>query len=120
MNCATCGGFIGEPGKVYGYAGKWCHCWNPASRPLTAAPTIDPSRVREVLLGLGKPRFYRAGGQWVVRVGMSKYGGATPKAAWHAYLTDAAKQLCAAQVPPRAQHEDWRFYAAQNHQTLAS
>lgn len=27
--CKNCGGFIGEPMKVYGYAGKWCHCLNP-------------------------------------------------------------------------------------------
>lgn len=25
-SCKKCGGFIGEPGKVYGYAGKWCVC----------------------------------------------------------------------------------------------
>lgn len=25
-SCGKCGGFIGEPGKVYGYAGRWCHC----------------------------------------------------------------------------------------------
>lgn len=24
--CTKCGGFIGEPGKAYGYAGKWCDC----------------------------------------------------------------------------------------------
>ncbi len=31
--CANCGGFIGEPGKAYGYAGKWCHCpINPATQ----------------------------------------------------------------------------------------
>lgn len=29
-SCGRCGGLIAEPGKVYGYAGKWCHC-----------PTID-------------------------------------------------------------------------------
>ena len=25
--CVKCGGFKGEVGKVYGYAGKWCDCW---------------------------------------------------------------------------------------------
>ena len=25
-HCLTCGGAMGEPGKSYGYAGKWCHC----------------------------------------------------------------------------------------------
>lgn len=25
-HCLTCGGAIGEPGKSYLYAGKWCHC----------------------------------------------------------------------------------------------
>ena len=24
--CSKCGGFIGDPGKVYGYVGKRCHC----------------------------------------------------------------------------------------------
>lgn len=25
-HCTKCGGFVGEPGKIYGYAGKWCQC----------------------------------------------------------------------------------------------
>ncbi len=25
--CTGCGGMIAEPGKLYGWAGKWCHCW---------------------------------------------------------------------------------------------
>ncbi len=29
MICQTCNGFIGEPGKSYGYAGKWCYCIFP-------------------------------------------------------------------------------------------
>ena len=30
--CLNCGGAIGEPGKIYGYAGKWCYCpENPIS-----------------------------------------------------------------------------------------
>lgn len=29
QSCAACGGAIGEPGKAYGYAGKWCHCVRP-------------------------------------------------------------------------------------------
>ena len=24
--CGRCGGLIAQPGKVYGWAGKWCHC----------------------------------------------------------------------------------------------
>lgn len=24
--CQKCGGLIGESGKAYGWAGKWCHC----------------------------------------------------------------------------------------------
>ena len=28
-SCAACGGLIGEPGKAYGYAGRWCHCTKP-------------------------------------------------------------------------------------------
>jgi len=27
--CRNCGGFVGEAGKPYGYAGKWCHCAKP-------------------------------------------------------------------------------------------
>lgn len=27
-NCVQCGGFIGEPGKAYGYSGKYCFCAN--------------------------------------------------------------------------------------------
>lgn len=26
ITCDKCGGFIGEPGKAYGYAGRWCQC----------------------------------------------------------------------------------------------
>jgi hypothetical protein len=25
-HCLNCGGAIPEPGKTYGYAGKWCYC----------------------------------------------------------------------------------------------
>ena len=28
-SCAACGGLIGEPGRAYGYAGRWCHCTKP-------------------------------------------------------------------------------------------
>lgn len=28
-SCAACGGLIGEPGKAYGYVGRWCHCTKP-------------------------------------------------------------------------------------------
>lgn len=28
--CTKCGGFVGEPMKAYGYAGKWCHCVEPS------------------------------------------------------------------------------------------
>lgn len=29
QTCAACGGAIGEQGKAYGYAGRWCHCPKP-------------------------------------------------------------------------------------------
>lgn len=29
QSCAGCGGAIGELGKAYAYAGKWCHCVRP-------------------------------------------------------------------------------------------
>lgn len=35
MTCQQCGGFIGEPGKAYGYAGKWCHCPKAALKPVS-------------------------------------------------------------------------------------
>lgn len=28
-HCLNCGGAIGEPGVVYGYAGRWCFCIPP-------------------------------------------------------------------------------------------
>lgn len=27
--CRRCNGFIGEPGKAYGYVGPWCKCLQP-------------------------------------------------------------------------------------------
>jgi len=27
--CAACGGLIGEPGRTYSYAGRWCYCTKP-------------------------------------------------------------------------------------------
>ena len=36
--CMTCGGLIAEPGKVYGWAGKWCHCIRP-EKVCVPAPT---------------------------------------------------------------------------------
>lgn len=33
--CPKCGGFVGETGKSYGYAGKWCHCtWPQETTPI--------------------------------------------------------------------------------------
>lgn len=40
-SCERCGGAIGEPGKAYGYAGKWCRC--PSSPPTPAVPPPAPS-----------------------------------------------------------------------------
>lgn len=37
--CMSCGGLIGEPGKVYGWAGKWCYCPRP-EKVCTPAPQI--------------------------------------------------------------------------------
>ncbi len=47
--CLNCGGLIGESGKVYGYAGKWCYCQinplhqfqRPASRENQQNPIPD-------------------------------------------------------------------------------
>lgn len=43
--CRNCGGAIGEPGKAYGYAGRWCVCQHPNPSPLSnpfvvGAPSI--------------------------------------------------------------------------------
>lgn len=27
--CPKCSGLVAEPGKAYGYAGKFCHCGSP-------------------------------------------------------------------------------------------
>jgi hypothetical protein len=40
--CAKCGGFVGEQGKTYSYAGQWCHCTNPMT-------TTPKAKKREVL-----------------------------------------------------------------------
>lgn len=40
--CDACGGFVGEPGKACGYAGKWCQCTKQQLRVtqlLQSAPT---------------------------------------------------------------------------------
>ncbi len=49
--CMTCGGFIVEANKAYGYAGKFCHCATPRS-PL--ADIIDKHRP----LGLGDVKIH--------------------------------------------------------------
>ena len=45
-NCLKCGNAVGEPGKVYGYAGEWCHCVDPsldAYPPVAGFPEIRPT-----------------------------------------------------------------------------
>lgn len=49
-NCAKYGGFVGQPYKVYGYAGLWCHCPFPTPPLLLSAPVhieidIQPGQV---------------------------------------------------------------------------
>lgn len=39
-SCLACGGFVGETGKVYGYAGKWCQCTAPKLRATPNLRTI--------------------------------------------------------------------------------
>ena len=39
-NCEKCHGFIGIPGKIYGYAGKWCNCWTRYNT-IDASPTVE-------------------------------------------------------------------------------
>ena len=44
-NCGKCGGFVGQPGKAYGYAGQWCHCEKPVyveSKPQVIFTETDP------------------------------------------------------------------------------
>jgi len=39
--CKDCGGLIPEPGKVYGWAGKWCLCGISKSQPYMPIVTTD-------------------------------------------------------------------------------
>jgi len=47
-SCGRCGGLIAEPGKVYGYAGKWCHCpnidWDSTIRRAAEARDAEEKR----------------------------------------------------------------------------
>lgn len=39
--CLRCDGLIAEPGKVYGFAGKFCHCgWEVSQKPKVTPMTI--------------------------------------------------------------------------------
>ena len=79
--CTACGGVVGEPGKVYGYAGRWCHClqdgqtyvlpWQPSSPPAVWPPTkkdtskFDYERLkRTVQRAVLKPHIRRSQGVW--------------------------------------------------------
>lgn len=36
--CRTCGGLVADPQKAYGYAGRFCHCPEPARYQLQPEP----------------------------------------------------------------------------------
>lgn len=86
-SCLNCGGLIGEPGKVYGYAGKWCYCpKDPATqyqRPDTYAvkltrretpenKILDLERKLEIAVKAleyysDSKGFFTIGAQWAIR-----------------------------------------------------
>lgn len=55
-SCAACGGLIGEPGKAYGYVGRWCHCPHPIPNdyphvqgfPEIKQGIMPPSRIEDL------------------------------------------------------------------------
>ena len=56
-SCAACGGAIGEPGKVYGYVGRGCHCPHPIPNdyphvqwfPEIKEGIMPPSRIEDLV-----------------------------------------------------------------------
>jgi len=47
--CLNCGGAIGEPGKAYGYAGKWCYCpVLQGQRPASHEQRLDMQRAPQM------------------------------------------------------------------------
>lgn len=48
MSCRNCLGAIGEPGKVYGYAGAWCMCDKPEPFGVQTPPlnAVDWDEIR--------------------------------------------------------------------------
>lgn len=54
-SCQKCGGAVGEPGKAYGYAGKWCYCPEP-TQPLVWQDGIPPRpSIADILKGPSGP-----------------------------------------------------------------
>lgn len=48
----TCGGLIMEPGKVYGYAGKTCHCAKPTPASIGHVVELSPAQAKAGLAGI--------------------------------------------------------------------
>lgn len=56
-SCEKCGGAVGEPGKAYGYAGKWCYCERPTPphpEPVRISPDVLPQSLLEGLAEVRK------------------------------------------------------------------
>ena len=77
MMCRACKGLIAEPGKVYGYAGDFCHCVEPKRPSL-----VD---FQGALERMSRPRLKRSAGVWVCSLGLRKGFGRTPREAYDAY-----------------------------------
>lgn len=56
--CAACGGLIGEPGKAYGYVGRWCHCTEPIPNDyphVQGFPDTRPQKLADFVKDLKPP-----------------------------------------------------------------
>lgn len=65
--CQKCGGLIGEPGKAYGWTGKWCLCAWQGEGTLTApklfvGPPARAEPLRTLVLGAPGPQRFL---QWL-------------------------------------------------------
>lgn len=57
-SCAACGGAIGEPGKAYSYAGRWCHCTQPIPNDyphVQGFPDTRPQKLADFVKDLKPP-----------------------------------------------------------------
>lgn len=73
--CLNCSGAVGEPGKAYGFAGKWCHCLSPViARPAPIFPPLhqvdlqDPTKSASTAFLQWLRGYLDAGGKDMARI----------------------------------------------------